>query len=253
MGIETMRRGLPMSKAKIVFAGAFVVFVVATIAIFIGFQSDDTLHTATNAKMQFDPAAVLSSAYPREDINESSVAEISTPKIDDAVNVSDFGRRLELIDERLASLEQSLSRLDAELSNHDNTDAEVSQDLATQLHTLKSRIATLDSADNVLVGELNRIKAFLQKVENEIRTDALSELPVAGLKLLSVSIWDDGAVAIVSLGNRKTGLSVGNFFAGLKVEDISVADQSLTLYEPARDKLYTLYADAIVYKEVQAQ
>ena len=93
----------------------------------------------------------------------------------------------------------------------------------------------------------------MQGLQVDQRQDSRDELPVAGLKLLSVSIWDDGAVAIVSLGNRKTGLSVGNFFAGLKVEDISVAEQSLTLYQPSTDRLYTLYADAIVYREVHTQ
>ena len=241
-------RALPMSKAKIVWGSAFIVFVVATIVILVGFQSNFRSYADTDGKTQFESEVIMPLTYPLDDFDKSANLEM-----DSTIGISDFGRRLDDVDERLASMEQSVSQLRDELSSYKGVESQVSQSLASELQSLKSRIAQLATADNTLGNSLDHIKVLLRRLETQRQSDTQNELPVAGLKLLSVSIWDDGAVAIVSLGKRKTGLSVGNFFAGLKVEDISVAEQSLTLYEPAANKLYTLYADAIVYKEADAQ
>ena len=247
MGIMTPR-ALSISKAKIVLSSAFVVFIVAAVAIFMGFQSDIGTYSDSNIEFQFEPQAEVPAAYPNNSFDRN--ADMET---DNAMRVSDFGSRLDAVDGRLVTMEQSVSQIKSELSNYKGIESETSQSLSSELHTLESQIAQLTKADSTLSQSLEQIKITLQRMQTEEHQDSQSELPVVGLKLLSVSIWDDGAVAIVSLGNRKTALSVGNFFAGLKVEDISVAEQSLTLYEPATNKLYTLYANAIVYKEVHAQ
>ena len=236
---------LPASKAKIVLGSSFVIFVVSAIAIFIGFQYSDRPHTDTYAEMQLEPEAPVSFATAYDDFDNSAGTQT-----DNSASVSDFGKRLDAMDERLRSMEQTISQLKDELSNYSNINSEAVQSVSAELQALKHQISNLTATDNTLSHSIKQIKASMQSIEGEQHQDSQNELPVAGLKLLSVSIWDDGAVAIVSLGNRRTGLSVGNFFAGLKVEDISVAEQSLTLYEPVRDKLYTLYADSIVYKEV---
>ena len=247
MGIMTPR-ALSISKAKIVLSSAFVVFIVAAVAIFMGFQSEIGTYSDSDTEFQFEPQAEVPAAYPNNSFDRNVGLET-----DDAMSVSDFGSRLDAVDGRLIAMEQSVLQIKYELSNYKGTESEISQSLSSELHTLKSRIAQLTNADSTLSQSLEQIKIALQRMQTEEHQDSQSELPVVGLKLLNVSIWDDGAVAIVSLGNRKTALSVGNFFAGLKVEDISVTEQSLTLYEPATNKLYTLYADAIVYKEVHAQ
>ena len=247
MGIMTSR-ALPVSKAKIVLSSAFIAFVVVAVAIFIAFQSNTKPYSNSGVEFQFEPQAEMPAAYPNNSFDRN--AGLGT---DDAMSVSDFGSRLDAVDDRLIAMEQSVSQIKSELSNYKGIESETSQSLSSELHTLESQIAQLTNADSTLSQSLEQIKIALQRMQTEEHQDSQSELPVVGLKLLSVSIWDDGALAIVSLGNRKTALSVGNFFAGLKVEDISVAEQSLTLYEPATNKLYTLYADAIVYKEVHAQ
>ena len=247
MGVITPRAG-SISKAKIALGGALVIFVVATVAIFIGFQSEIRPSTDGNTDIGFEAMNDTPTVYPYDGFDSS--ADIET---DNTVSISDFGSRLDAADERLSSIEQSVSQMRSELSHDKALNAETLQGLYSQVQSLTGRVAALASADDTFDDSLKQIETVMQKMQVDQRQDSRDELPVVGLKLLSVSIWDDGAVAIVSLGNRKTGLSVGNFFAGLKVEDISVAEQSLTLYEPATDRLYTLYADAIVYKEVHGQ
>ena len=249
MSIEIIApRTWSMSKAKIALSGALVIFVVATVAIFIGFQSEIRLSTDSNTEIGFETTPEVPAVYPYDSFDRS--ADIET---DNTVSVSDFSSRLDAADERLSAMEQSVSQIKSELSHDRDREAETLQGLYSEVQSLKAQVAGLANAGNSLDNSLKQMKTVMQKMQVDQRQDSRDELPVAGLKLLSVSIWDDGAVAIVSLGNRKTGLSVGNFFAGLKVEDISVAEQSLTLYEPSTDRLYTLYADAIVYREVHAQ
>ena len=249
MDLTTMtHRVLPMSKAKLIFGCTFIVFVISAIAIFMAFQSDSFSYDDNGGATDFESELAVPLGYAHDSFAASGDSETDT-----AIGISDFGRRLDVVDEELRSVKQSISQLKDELSNYKNTAAEVSQSLGSQLQALKNRLAELSSANSTLSDALNQTKMSLGKIETQRLATSQSALPVVGLKLLSVSIWDDGAVAIVALGNRNTALSVGNFFAGLKVEDMSVAEQSLTLYEPAADKLYTLYADAIVYKEVHAQ
>ena len=241
----------PISKAKMALGGALVIFVVATVAIFIGFQSEPRPPIDSNTDIGFETQPEAPAVYPYDSFDRS--VDIET---DNTVSVSDFGSRLDAADQRLSAMEQSVSQMQSELSHDRDREAETLQSLYSEVRSLKGRVAELASADNTLGDSLKQMQATMQemqKLQVDQRQDSRNELPVAGLKLLSVSIWDDGAVAIVSLGNRKTGLSVGNFFAGLKVEDISVAEQSLTLYQPSTDRLYTLYADAIVYREVHTQ
>ncbi|MBC6414478.1 MAG: hypothetical protein GDA45_06325 [Chromatiales bacterium] len=232
-----------MSRAQIVLASAFIIFILSATTIFMVYQSDDPSYTYNETKVLLNPLAD----------RQSDLEQSTGLAIDDTVGVSDFGRRLDATDERLTAIEQSAVLLQSELSNYNSTAVETSQGLAAEMRSLKNRMAELVATDNTLSNTVARIEASIQTINTEPQPPSANQLPVVGLKLLSVSIWDDGAVAIVSLGNRKTGLSVGNFFAGLKVENLSVAEQSLTLYEPATDKLYTLYADAIVYKEAPGQ
>ena len=249
--MDTIKMNLPtlaLSKAQIVSGCAFIIFVLSSIAIFTVYQSDDIADIHSNAEIPLNPLKPLNPLSRSPSDLEQALSSVAN----DAIGISDFGQRLDATDQQLRSLEQSMVRLQDELSNYKNIVTQTSQSLATELQKLKNKVSQLAAADDTLNNTLNRITVFLQKFENQQPPQSSNELPVVGLKLLSVSIWDDGAVAIVSLGDRKTGLSVGNFFAGLKVEDISVAEQSLTLYEPATDKLYTLYADAIVYKETRA-
>ena len=249
MSIEIITpRALSISKAKIALGSAFVIFVVATVAIFIGFQSEVQPYTDNNIEIGLEAMNETPAVYPYDSFDQS--ADIKT---DDTVSVSDFGSRLDATDARLSSIEQSVSQIQSELSHDKDLKSETLQGVYSELQSLKTWISELANADDTLGDSLHQMKIALQKMQVDQRQDSRDELPVVGLKLLSVSIWDDGAVAIVSLGNRKTGLSIGNFFAGLKVEDISVSEQSLTLYEPSTDRLYTLYADAIVYKEAHAQ
>ena len=247
IGIITSR-ALSISKAKLALGGALIIFVVATVAIFIGFQSEIRPSTDSNTEIGFETNPEVQAVYSYDSFDRSTDTET-----DSTVSVADFGSRLDAADERLSAIEKSVSQMRSELSHDKDVQAETLQRLYSDMQSLKGRVAELASAGNTLDDSLRQIKTVLQKVQVDQHQDSRNELPVAGLKLLSVSIWDDGAVAIVSLGNRKTGLSIGNFFAGLKVEDISVAEQSLTLYEPSTDRLYTLYADAIVYKEAHMQ
>ena len=247
IGIITSRAS-SISKAKLALGGALIIFVVATVAIFIGFQSEIRPSTDRNTELGFEAKPEVPAVYSYDSFDRSADTEG-----DSTVSVSDFGSRLDVADERLVSIEKSVSQMQSELSHDRDLKAETLQSLYSEVQSLKGRVAELASIDSTLDDSLKQMKTVLQKMQVDQRQDSRNELPVVGLKLLSVSIWDDGAVAIVSLGNRKTGLSVGNFFAGLKVEDISVAEQSLTLYEPSTDRLYTLYADAIVYKEAHTQ
>ena len=215
-----------MSKAKMALGGALVIFVIATVAIFIGFQSEPRPPTVSNTEIRFETNPEAPAVYPYDSFDRS--ADIET---DNTVSVSDFGSRLDAADQRLSAMEQSVSQMQSELSHDREREAETLQGLYSEVQSLKGRVAKLASADSTLDDSLKQMQATMQEMQElqvDQRQDSQDELPVAGLKLLSVSIWDDGAVAIVSLGNRKTGLSVGNFFAGLKVEDISVAEQSLT-------------------------
>ena len=237
-----------ISKAKMALGVALIIFVVATVAIFIGFQSETRLSTNSSTEIGFETQPEAAAVYPYDSFDRS--ADIET---DNTVSVSDFGSRLDAANQRLSAMEQSVSQMQSELSHDRDRKAETLQGLYSEVQALKGRVAKLASAGDTLDDSLQQMQATMQELQVDQHQDSRDELPVVGLKLLSVSIWDDGAVAIVSLGNRKTGLSVGNFFAGLKVEDISVAEQSLTLYEPSTDRLYTLYADAIVYREVHAQ
>ena len=247
IGVITPGAG-SISKAKMTLGGALVIFVVATIAIFIGFQSEPRLPTDSNTEIGFETESEALAIYPYDSFDGS--ADIET---DNTVSVSDFSSRLDAADQRLSAMEQSVSQVQSELSHDRDREAQTLQGLYSEVQSLKGRVAELASAGDTLDDSLKQMKATMQEMQVDQHQDSRDELPVVGLKLLSVSIWDDGAVAIVSLGNRKTGLSIGNFFAGLKVEDISVAEQSLTLYEPSTDRLYTLYADAIVYREVYTQ
>ena len=237
-----------ISKTRMALGGTFIIFVVATVAIFIGFQSKPRPLTNSSTEVGFETNPDAPAIYPYDSFDKS--ADIET---DDTISISDFGGRLDAADRRLSAMERSVSQMQSELSHDNNLKSETLQSLYSEVQSLTDRVAELASAGDTLDDSLQRMQETMQGLQVDQRQDSRDELPVAGLKLLSVSIWDDGAVAIVSLGNRKTGLSVGNFFAGLKVEDISVAEQSLTLYEPSTDKLYTLYADAIVYREVHAQ
>lgn len=243
-----MSRVRSMSKAKLVLSGAFIVFVLASIAILIAFQSDIGPYPDSDADIRFETQTEMPVAYPQDSFDRD--ADLVA---DRAISVSDFGNRLDTVDNRISSIEKSVSQIESELSNYRSIESDTSKRLSIELQNLKGRIDKLANTDRTLDQSLEQIKIVLQKMQTKQNQESQSELPVAGLKLLSVSIWDDGMVAIVSLGNRKTALSVGNFFAGLKVEDISVGEQSLTLYEPATNKIYTLYADAIVYKEARAQ
>ena len=234
---------LTISKAQMVLGGAFIIFVIVAITIFTTYQSDNKSYTNNKTEIPLNPLV-------HQPDNFDQSINLTT---DDAVAVADFGQRVDAVDERLTSIDQSISQLRDELSSHKNIRSETAQRLTAELQTLKRQVTELTIADGALNDTLKHIKTVMQNIASESDSKPQNDLPVAGLKLLSVSIWDDGAVAIVSLGNRKTGLSVGNFFAGLKVEDISVAEQSLTLYEPATNKLYTLYADSIVYKEAAAR
>jgi len=239
-------------KTRVVLAATFALSALVLVAVFVGFQTSElSPNSAAGEGMQFAADSTVALDYAADIYTPAALAGGDGLATDTAIAVTDFGQSLDEFGGRLSVVEEALVQQQAEWASAQDSAAQDSQTLAAEMSSMQQRVAELAVADDTLSATLARVEALLEKLQSEQPPPSPSTLPVAGLKLLSVSIWDDGAVAIVSLGNRTTALSLGNYFAGLKVEGLSVAEQSLTLYEPATNKLYTLYADAIVYQEAQ--
>ena len=105
IGITTPR-AWSMSKAKIALSGALVIFVVATAAIFIGFQSEIRPSTNSNTEIGFETNPEMPAVYPYDSFDSSADIEA-----DNTVSVSDFGSRLDAADQRLSAMEKSVSQM----------------------------------------------------------------------------------------------------------------------------------------------
>ena len=169
--------------------------------------------------------------------------------LDESPTVSDFTDRLDLLATRLTKLEQSLVLMTKQLTSATPT---VSDDMLSKLNDRLTKIeenlvATQRniSANSEAITALRTVIESLQAEATPIERTHI----VADLKLLSVSIWDDGLVGLISLGEKNTAVSVGDFITGLKVEELSVENQTITFYELATNKRFMLYANSIVYKE----
>ena len=172
-------------------------------------------------------------------------ADAST--LDAVPNISDFNQQLSALDDRLLALEHTVVQANTQLTASQDSWSAQFEEVKQELAELKQVALQLSDANKHLAQTLSTVQLELSQ-DDEVSVSSV--IPMHGLNLLSVSMWDDGAIAIVSLGSRTTGLSPGDFVAGLKVEAMSVAEQSLTLYQPATDKLYKLHANSIVYKEL---
>jgi len=239
-------------KTRVVLAAAFAVSALVLVAVFVGFQTSGAPNSGADSEgIAFAADSTVAVDYATDVYTPAALAGGDGFATDATIAVADFGQSLDEFGGRLSVMEEALAQQQGEWASAQDSAAQNSQALAAEMSSVQQRVAELAAADDTLHATLSQVLALLEKLQSEQPAASSSTLPVAGLKLLSVSIWDDGAVAIVSLGSRTTGLSLGNYFAGLKVEALSVAEQSLTLYEPATNKLYTLYADAIVYQEAQ--
>ena len=169
------------------------------------------------------------------------------------------------VDDRLGTLEQSLSELTQQMgqlsaavaakqSARDNREWVQSSELAEIRHALSMYEERFSELQRAISAQARSVKNFQESLfaSGQVGDEEQgSALPVDGLQLLSVAVWDDGLIAIVGLGGRRTGLSVGDYIVGLKVEAMSVEEQTLDLYQPSTQKFYQLKANSIVYKEVE--
>lgn len=226
-------------KSKVVLIATLSLSVIVLGVVFFSFS--DTTPTFSETSSRVSEATLPS-------LDTLNLARATT--LDAAPNITDFNQRLTAIDNRLLPLEQAVEQFSAQLVEHNNAWAMQLKELVAKIADLTEQFTQLANTNHSLSESVSEMQHKLAQNEESLAQKFQSDLPMHGLSLLSVSIWDDGVVAIVSLGTRMTSLSEGDFFAGLKVEAMSVAEQSLTLYQPTTDKLYKLYADSIVYKEI---
>jgi len=156
-----------MSKAKIALGGAIVIFVVATVAIFIGFQSEIRPSTGSNTEIGFEAMNETPAVYPYNSFDSSVGIET-----DNTVSVSDFRSRLDAADGRLSSIEQSVSQMRSELSHDRDFNAETLQGLYSQVQSLKGRVAALASADDTFDDSLKRMKIVMQEIQVDQHQDS---------------------------------------------------------------------------------
>ena len=174
---------------------------------------------------------------------------VEPPSLVSPPSVPDFVQRLDSFDTRLSKLEQSLT---STIERFTFVNAIASSDnLSTYTNRLDNIENFFASLQDSLTSNSDAIAA-LREAHTLLQSEAKLTDPTdiaADLKLLSVSIWDDGAVGLISLGPKNTTVAIGDFIVGLKVEELSTEHQTITLYQPTTNRRFTLYADSIVYKE----